>query len=76
MSPSFTLGLAKITIVAAVAMTASPVVRDAVVVAPANVVAPAATQALDVPDEVQARVEIGPAVLRIYDAKGNVVSVE
>ena len=70
------MSLLKISIVAAVAMTATPVVRDAVVVAPASVVAPAATQALAEPDALQARVEIGPAVLRIYDAKGNVVSIE
>jgi len=70
------MSLLKISIVAAVAMTATPVVRDAVIVAPSSVVAPAATQALADPDELQARVEIGPAVLRIYDAKGNVIAVE
>jgi hypothetical protein len=70
------MSLMKLLVAAALALTASPVVRDVVLVAPAPVVAPAATQALASPDELQARVEIGPAVLRIYDAKGNVVAVE
>ena len=72
------LPLARILVAAAVSLATSPlVVRDAVMVAPAApVVAPAATQALVADDDLQARVEIGPAVLRIYDAKGNVIAVE
>lgn len=71
------LSLARILVAAAVSLTSSPfVVRDAVVAAPVPVVAPAATQALVADDDLQARIEIGPAVLRIYDSKGNVVAVE
>lgn len=70
------MSLLRIFAAAALTLTASPVVRDAVIVSPAPLVAPAATQALAPVDELQARVEIGPAVLRIYDAKGNVIAVE
>ncbi|MEO7097199.1 MAG: hypothetical protein ABI175_28320 [Polyangiales bacterium] len=72
------LSLARLLLAAAVSLTASPVVRDAVIVAPVPLVAPAATQAAlrTGDDDLQARVEIGPAVLRIYDASGKVIAVE
>ena len=73
------LSLARILVAAAFTLTATPVVRDAVIVAPVPIVAPAATQVAEVSadtDALRARVEIGPAVLRIYDAKGKVIAVE
>ena len=73
------MSLIRALVAAACTLTATPVVRDAVIVAPIPAVAPAAThaagRALD-DESLEARVEIGPCVLRIYDQEGNVIAIE